>query len=76
MTFEQELDAYFHDLEIGAAEERGEARGEERITGLNAWLFSNNRDEDVKLASKDKAHLEKLLKEYDKYIESTKTVKV
>ena len=41
MTFEQELDVYFHDLEINTAEKRGEERLGKLI---NALLQDNNKD--------------------------------
>ena len=47
------------------AEARGEIKGENRINSLNAWLFKNNRIEDVRKATSDPEYRAKLLKEFD-----------
>lgn len=44
--------------------ERGIERGIEQINSLNAWLFENNRTEDVIKATSDPDYRAKLFKEY------------
>ena len=43
---------------------QGMAQGIEQVNRLNLRLIEDNRLEDLKRAAKDKAYLEKLLKEY------------
>ena len=69
MTFENEMDQYFFNLELGAAEKKGEEKGAEkaltRINALNAWLMTNNRADDVLKSATDSEYQDKLLAEYE-----------
>ena len=46
-------------------EKRGMEKGLARLIDLNNWLFSQNRDDDVKKAAKDPKYLEKMFAEYE-----------
>ncbi|WP_044912613.1 PD-(D/E)XK nuclease family transposase [Butyrivibrio sp. WCE2006] len=68
MTFESELNTVFYDMEMQGAEQRGVQEGIKRgidfTNDLYSWLYSNNRDDDVKKASFDSDYREKLFEEY------------
>ena len=46
-------------------EKKGEKKGITNMSSLISWLFSQNRDEDVKKAASDPEYLDKLFAEYN-----------
>lgn len=46
-------------------ERKGEKKGVTNTVDLMNWLFSQNRDEDVKKATQDSGYLDKLFAEYN-----------
>ena len=44
---------------------KGEKKGITNMSSLISWLFSQNRDEDVKKAASDPEYLDKLFAEYN-----------
>ena len=46
-------------------EKKGEKKGVTNTVDLMNWLFSQNRDEDVKKATQDPEYLDKLFAEYN-----------
>ncbi len=57
-------------------EKRGEKRGVKKglamLSDVNNWLFSQNRVDDVKKAAEDPEYLEKMLAEYDDFLNNHK----
>ena len=71
MTFERrEVLIREEEREYGRAEGRAEGSEEARtdINGLYAWLFSQNRTNDVQRATTDPAYLDTLMEEYRKTV--------
>ncbi len=58
----QELNA--KQLIARANYKKGEKKGITNMSSLISWLFSQNRDEDVKKAASDPEYLDKLFAEY------------
>lgn len=65
MLFEEELALMDYNTSIHLAREEGEEIGQNKINSLNAWLFENGRDKDVRKAITDAVYRKTLFEEYE-----------